>query len=224
MDKDNDPGKAADKSGVALSAGGGEQRDLAVGDGRPHMDEVTLGSRLRHMRKAQSLNLENLAQRSTLSASLISKIERGIASPSIRSLQAICAGLNISVGSLFDNDSAVDENERGVIVRRSNRAILNMGMEGLYKEILTPEPPGAQKMFLVNLSPGGRSGEEFYTHSGEEAGLVLSGALDLWLGSKRCFRLYEGDSFRFPSTTPHRFENNGTVETTVIWVNTPPIY
>ncbi len=211
------------KAGHVRRAGGGPG-PLPAGNAGPDPDEPSLGHRLRRLRKQQSLGLEQLARASGLSASLISRIERDMTSPSIRSLRALCAGLNVSVGSLFEDAQAGDERERGVVLRRGDRRLLNMGMEGLYKEILTPEPPGAQKMFLVTVSPGGRSSEEFYTHPGEEAGVVLSGELDLWLGKDRLFRLREGDSFRFASTTPHRFENNGLVEACIIWVNTPPIY
>ena len=56
-----------------------------------------------------------------------------------------------------------------------------------------------------------------------EAGVVVSGSLELWIGERR-FLLSEGDSFGFPSSVPHRYTNPGPSEAIVIWAVTPPSY
>ena len=78
-------------------------------------------------------------------------------------------------------------------------------------------------LLLCQLEPGAESGPDFYTHDGEEAGVVMEGALELWVGEHH-YRLNEGDSFGFASTTPHRYRNPGTVRTTIIWALTPPSF
>ena len=55
----------------------------------------------------------------------------------------------------------------------------------------------------------------------EEAGLVLAGTLEL-IVADRAVVLYEGDSFRFESSVPHRYTNPGTTPTTVVWINSLP--
>ena len=57
----------------------------------------------------------------------------------------------------------------------------------------------------------------------EEAGLVVSGRLDLWIDGVEV-RLEAGDSFSFPSTLPHRYRNPGRGGTVVVWAMTPPSY
>lgn len=47
---------------------------------------------------------------------------------------------------------------------------------------------------------------------GEEAGVVIHGTLDLWVGDT-LFHLQESDSFAFDSTTPLRFRNPTQQET-----------
>ena len=89
--------------------------------------------------------------------------------------------------------------------------------------MLTPTTPGALQMLLVTLQPGGSSGPEHYTHRGEEAGLVLSGALELFIEDER-FLLKEGDTFRFKSTQPHRVANAGGKVSTGMWVASAPGY
>ena len=55
------------------------------------------------------------------------------------------------------------------------------------------------------------------------AGVVLSGAMKLWIEDET-YILKEGDSFRFKSTRPHRFESASKQQTRVLWAMTPPIY
>jgi mannose-6-phosphate isomerase-like protein (cupin superfamily) len=72
------------------------------------------------------------------------------------------------------------------------------------------------------MEPGADSGEA-YDHAGDEAGVVIRGVLELWVGDQ-FFTLEEGDSFSFPSTTPHRYRNPGNGNTELFWVVTPPSY
>ncbi|WP_296573749.1 cupin domain-containing protein [Phreatobacter sp.] len=71
----------------------------------------------------------------------------------------------------------------------------------------------------LTLNPGGSSGTDFVRHSGEKAGYVLAGRLRLWLDHE-AHVLEPGDSFRFPSTVPHMFDNPTQQVARVIWVTT----
>ncbi len=71
------------------------------------------------------------------------------------------------------------------------------------------------------IEPGADSGD--YSHDGAEAGVVVAGTLDLWIGGQH-FRLEEGDSFAFSSSSVHRCSNPGKDAAKVIWVITPPHY
>ncbi len=52
---------------------------------------------------------------------------------------------------------------------------------------------------------------------------MLEGILDLTVGEQVC-RLKAGDTFFFPSETPHGYNNPGNRIARVIWVNTPPTF
>jgi transcriptional regulator with XRE-family HTH domain len=185
--------------------------------------DLWLGQQLRALRKGRELSLSDLAERTGLSIGNLSQIERGISSPSVRSLKKLSEVLQVPVGDLFQETDLPPAEEMNYIVRRKTRPMLHLGDTGLQKELLTPTTPGALQMLLVTLQPGGSSGPEHYTHRGEEAGLVLSGALELFIEGER-FLLKEGDTFRFKSTQPHRFANGSAKVTTVLWVTTPPGY
>ena len=71
----------------------------------------------------------------------------------------------------------------------------------------------------VHLEPGGNTGDELYTHDGEEAGLVLEGEMTLTVDAET-WSLKTGDSFRFASRRPHRFSNPAEdAKAVVLWVN-----
>ena len=92
---------------------------------------------------------------------------------------------------------------------------------GIQEELLSPNLSGPLEMLLSTIEPG--SDSEDYFHDGAEAGLVLTGTLDLWV-SGRHFKLNEGDSFSFKSTEVHRCANVTDTPTRVLWVITPPHY
>jgi quercetin dioxygenase-like cupin family protein len=78
-------------------------------------------------------------------------------------------------------------------------------------------------LLSCRFPPGASSGEEPYSHSGEEAGVVIRGRLELWVDG-RTVTLEAGDSFGFKSVLPHRYRNPGPDEAEVIWAITPPSY
>lgn len=62
---------------------------------------VSIGNKLRTARLAQDLSLRELAERAEVSASLLSKIENGKATPSVRSLHSIAEALSLPVNHFF---------------------------------------------------------------------------------------------------------------------------
>lgn len=169
------------------------------------------------------MSMTDLARKANLSVGMISQIERGVASPSIRSLRQISDALGVAPAEFFKEGSQPPLEEMGKIVRKDARRQLWLSHNGVSKELLTPDLDGATEMLLVIVEPGGTSGPEHYVHKGEDAGVVLTGELELWIDGHKHL-LQEGDSFRFKSSLPHRFHNPGSSETRVMWVITPPLY
>jgi transcriptional regulator with XRE-family HTH domain len=181
-----------------------------------------LGQMIRETRKARELTLQQLAEATNLSVGHLSEIERGIASPAITTLHDIAKALGVTVGWFFQNEEGVDPAERGLIVRAANRRSLGYST-GISDQLLSPHLQGQLEMLLSRFPPGTGSGDTPYTHRGEEAGIVIQGVMQLWIGDKT-FVLQAGDSFSFASTTPHRYQNVGTEEAVVIWAITPPSF
>jgi len=185
--------------------------------------DLWLGIQVHDLRKAQGFSLQQLAERSKLSIGLLSQIERGLTSPSIRTLRQVSEALGVTPARFFREESQPPVEEIGKIVRRNKGRQLRLPSNGVAKWLLTPDLSGALEMLLVEIQPGGKSGDELYTHKGEECGYIISGAMRLWVEAQE-FVLNQGDSFRFNSNIPHRFENAASAVTSVLWIITPPFY
>ncbi len=181
-----------------------------------------LGARIRELRKARDLTLGDIAEASGLSLGYISQVERNLANPSIKALHDIARVLGVNISWFFPDDETGSDGERRYIVRADRRRVLNFG-SGIDDHLLCPSLGGQLELLYSRFDPGSSSGDEPYTHKGEEAGIILSGELELWIDDER-FVLKEGDSFSFSSTRPHRYLNPGDRETVVIWAITPPSY
>ncbi|WP_170428574.1 helix-turn-helix domain-containing protein [Ruegeria arenilitoris] len=175
-----------------------------------------LGEEIRALRKAKRMTLGQLGQATGLSNGFISQIERGQNRPSVTALFKISRALGVSVGWFF---STSDADRNAHVVRQQERRSIEYD-DGIRDELLTPGLGGKLELLSCRFPPG--SGvETVYFHEGEEAGVVIRGAMDLWVGDT-LYHLQEGDSFAFDSTTPHRYRNPSMEETVVIWAITPP--
>lgn len=180
---------------------------------------ATVGLHLRRLRKARGLSLRELADASKLSVGFVSQIERGLSSPSLRTLTRLADSLSVGIGELFSEDGATKDGDRLIVARPADQPTVDLSASGIVKRWITPfERVPRLDIYILELDAGAASGEQPYVHEGEEAGLVLEGGLELFLDGRRHV-LGEGDSFRFESDRPHRFVNAGTRPARVLWVN-----
>ena len=147
------------------------------------------------------LSLETIAARTDLSIGYLSQIERGLSSPSLRVL-ATLAESSVSASPRCSVRRPGDPASGGVVTRQLQRAELKLWRTGISKQLLSPAgTENRLNLFLVQLEPGGNTGDELYTHDGEEAGLVLEGEMTLTVDTET-WSLKTGDSFRFASRRP----------------------
>ncbi|WP_433765553.1 cupin domain-containing protein [Pseudomonas putida] len=180
-----------------------------------------LGTRIRGLRKRRGMTLAELAQQSELTAGYISQLERNLAYPSIPALFNIARSLGVTIQWFFASEANTNPEDDGVVVRKNSRLSVHYE-DGIVDQLLTP-PPNRQLEMLHSRFPPGTYSQQSYSHEGEEAGYLLSGQFELWVG-ERYFQLNEGDSFSFSSQEPHRYGNPGDVDAVVIWVITPPTF
>jgi len=201
-----------------MSAGIALSRDNALAD---------LGNDIRQLRKVRGITLQQLALATGKSVGFLSQVERNLTRPSVAALQDISEALSVHIGWFFPEDSAGSPEEREYIVRRQNRRRLtyselsDTAYLGLHDSLLSANLNGDLALGISRYEPGASTGDDSYHHEGEEAGLVLSGTLELSIDGRQ-FMLNAGDSFSFNSNLPHRYANpSSTEDTVVVWANTP---
>jgi transcriptional regulator with XRE-family HTH domain len=181
--------------------------------------EVDVGERLRELRRSRRATLRTIADRSGLSESFLSQVERGRSSASIASLRKIADALGISMADLFEPGGLPGPR----VLRREERPALSFGILGR-KLLLTPKPLHNLEVFAGELEVGGSTGEQQYAHGdSEELFVVVSGSVQLELGDES-FDLGAGDSIDYRSSTPHRVTNTGQELAEVMWIISPPSY
>jgi len=187
--------------------------------GEPAMD-LAVGKRIRDLRHGSKLSLETVAAKTKLSVGFLSQIERGLSSPSLRVLATLADVFGVGTAGLFGARAGAGGASEGVVTRAPERAELKLWRSGISKQLLSPAgSDGRLNLFLVHMEPGGSTGDELYTHDGEEAGLVLEGEMRLTVDAET-WTLKTGDSFRFTSRRPHRFSNpDDDAKAVVLWVN-----
>src|SRR2546423_10281218 len=79
--------------------------------------EGTVGARVKSLREAMDLSLRDLAERSGVSAPMLSQVERGDTSPTLAVAQKIAAGLDLTLSQLL----RLDETGHVVVVRHKER-------------------------------------------------------------------------------------------------------
>lgn len=168
---------------------------------------VGVGSRIRALRDAMGLSLRDLAERSGVSAPMLSQVERGETSPTLAIATKIAAGLELTLSQLL----RLDEGQQVSVSRAGERRRYRRG--GHRFEELTPPLPGQRAdVSLHTLSPGsttgGRGDPPMHEPGSRETAVVLAGALALVLDGIR-YELGAGDGVTFDADLPHHFENDG---------------
>lgn len=171
-------------------------------------EETRLAERLKRLRMARRMTLEQLAERVGLSKGYLSKIENARQSPPIATLSRIARVLETDVG-YFLLDDAANETERVSVVRANERRPSVRGATEFGYEYMSLAHKRRFKQMepFVFRFPKESQHETRFEHEGEEFLFVLSGTIEFEIGGpneRRTWVLEPGDSIYFDSTTPHR--------------------
>jgi len=182
--------------------------------------DINIGEKIKKLRKEKEMSIAELANKSDLSSSLISQIERNMVTPSIVSLWKIAQSLEVSVGYFFDEE--VKDIANPIVRRNERKKIIASNNNAMY-ELLSPDLNRKIEFLYITIKPGDYSSKDLVTHEGEECGIVIKGRLMVKMKDKE-YILEEGDSIYFDSTIPHKYINIGDEECISIWAMTPPSF
>ncbi len=177
-----------------------------------------LGPRVKALRESEGFSLRDLAERSGVSAPMLSQVERGETSPTLQVAGKIAAGLELRLSQLLrlDEDGAV------TVVPSAERRQGPGRIRGHAYEILTPPLPGQRaELSRHTLAPGASTGgpgdPPMHEPGSRETALVQDGSVVLVCDGTR-YELAAGDTVTFDADLPHHFENPGDDEAVLLAV------
>lgn len=167
-----------------------------------------LGARLKGLRQARGLTLEQLAERSGVSRAMISRVERGESSPTAALLDRLCAGLGVLLSALFR-----EEAQAGPLARRSEQPVWTDPDSGYVRRSVSPAGTGSRLEIVEVEMPAGARVLLDAPRGGfrlDQQLWLLEGELSLTV-SGREHRLAAGDCLAMLLDGPIAFHNPGEV-------------
>ena len=187
-----------------------------------HVEPLDLGERVRDLRKARGLTLEQAAQQAGMARSTLSKIENAQMSPTFDALKKLASGLQISIPQLFTppRDGQI-----------TGRLSVTKGGDGAshptstYEHEMLANAPTKKAMLPYRTRIRARSFEEcegWVRHDGEEFLYVLTGAICLYTEFYEPIEMRRGDSAYYDATMGHNVITVSDDDATILWVTSLP--
>lgn len=167
-----------------------------------------VGAKIKGLRESKNLTIEDIAERSGLSAEQIASVENDDFLPSLGPLIKIARALGVRLGTFMD-----DNDELGPVVcraaereREHSISFSNDATEA--RKMMEYHPLAKQKAgrhmepFVIDIHPNEEPGYTLSEHEGEEFIYVMSGEIEVVYG-KQTYRLREGDSIFYDSIVKH---------------------
>jgi len=194
----------------------------------PDMDgmDFDVGGRLREIRQAAGLSQRELATRAGVPHGLIATIEQNKSSPSVASLRKVLDGLGISFVDFFTPARPAEDKvffEAGELVDLTSilpGAMMRGEGRMVFRQVGDAHANNLQ-ILHERYEPGADTGEAMLSHASREGGVVLSGRLEVTVGTEVRV-LTAGEAYLFDSRIPHRFRNLGEEPCEVVSACTPP--
>jgi len=171
--------------------------------------------RLKLLRKKIGVTLEALADSSGLTKSYLSKVERGLSTPSISTALKLARALHVNVEELF-NDASNDLDGYS-LVRRNNQKLLTNSEQGSSYAVLAHQVSDRNLLPFMVFPPPEFAGTTFKEHGGEEFLFVHEGSVEVDFLNESVI-LERGDALHFNAQKPHRLRSVGGVQAQLLVV------
>jgi transcriptional regulator with XRE-family HTH domain len=180
----------------------------------------SIGLKVFSLRKRMGLSLQQLGERSDVSAAAIHKIEQGGMVPTITTLLKIAGALGRPVSYFVEEDVGRDDvavltpPDEDRPVYTSHKGITLNSVSGPYGRFLLA---GAR----ATVAPGANSGRKPMQHPGEELVHVIEGVLEFTV-TGQLYQVGIGSTLHFRGDQPHTWRNPGTAEARAVWMALRP--
>lgn len=179
---------------------------------------LILGKRVKQRRTGMKLALRALAEKTDLTASFLSQLERGRTNASLKSLQRIADELKVPLLYFLSDNSHTSP-----VVRAEQRAKLELDDDTISYELLSPNLAGKLEAMMRALKPGGEVIARPLSVETEQMIFLLEGVLTVTLKNHE-YTLNAGDSIYFNGDDLHKLTCGGESQARWIAVITPPVF
>lgn len=180
------------------------------------MEEVY--KKIKEMRVKSGMTLKELGNKTELTPSFLSQVERGNSSLAITTLKKIADVFEVHISYFFE-----DTGEEQFIVTPSTQERMKAeNFETVYIRLNGKFPQRTLAPFILKLSPLQKKTKTFQ-YPGEEFYYVLEGEVIFTIDHKE-YRVKKGESIHFPAHLEHFGENPLDLETVMLGVVTPVIF
>ena len=179
-----------------------------------------IGDKIKSLRIRRKMSLEDVAEKSGISASTLAGIEDRSISPPLGYIISLAEVFRVTVGEFFE-DSAdspfciVRSDDRKSVPRFSSTGGKSAGYS--YESLGHQKQNRQMEPFIVTLTPAETPQVEPNQHVGEEIIFVLSGQVEVRLADHTDI-LNPGDSIYYDSTLPHIVSCHGDAPATILAV------
>jgi transcriptional regulator with XRE-family HTH domain len=168
---------------------------------RSPINEGEIGKKIKKLRLAKRITLENLASQTGFSKSYIAKVEKSEKAPPVSTLGMVARVLGVTVSYLLGEENSLPSL---CIIRKGERSLVaKNGAEFgyTYEAIAQRFPNKIMEPFILTLSVEPKKKKTFQ-HEGQEILFVLEGKMRFHYGVEE-FIVEEGDCLYFDSGIPH---------------------
>lgn len=176
---------------------------------------AAIGNQIRNLRSEKRLTLKDLGERTGVSPSMLSLVERGKTSPSIGTLVAISSALGVHMSDLIVDDDGSSEE---LVSRHKDQDAFTTSL-GVQRRILRVDRIRGVEIAVNEYEPETGSALSPTHHPGYEYGVVLKGRLTVELEGEEKHELRTGDLISYSSTVPHRIWNHTSGHVRALWIN-----
>ena len=173
---------------------------------------LTIGKRVRDLRKSKVLTIKDTALGVGVSTGLISQIENEQVTPAISTLMKIASFLGVDITHFFQ---AEEKEELFTVVRGAERSVSYpdvIGAKGnqgyTYESLAYKHVRKHMEPVIATFEPRQKEDMVFLSHEGEEFIYILHGAVEFYIDDTTTV-LEENDSLYFDSSRPHGYRTVG---------------
>lgn len=177
------------------------------------MSENKIGSKLRQLREAKKMSIEELAEEGQCHVDQIRQIEEGALVPSLTPLMEISRALGVRLGTLMDDDPidgpvVFDSDQAPNVIRFSGKDPKATSSNLDFYSMASSKKDRHMEPFMIDVKPRSGDSPPLSGHEGEEFIYVLEGAIQINYG-KTTYELEAGQSIYYDSIVPHDVHAKG---------------